>query len=151
MPSMESHPRWCGFIFAPQIPPIHVEHENTLLLVCFRVPCLSNTLDTSSPFPMNTLYTCRTQKDTLVGVFSCSALFLCPTTHAEHKKTPLLVSFNKGVFQQGCLFVFGVVPLPCNTYAKHKMTPLLVSFCAWIPFYAFEWALRAFIKYFMYY
>ena len=37
---------------------------------------------------------CRTRGDTTVGVFSCSASFLHPATHAEHKETPSLVSFR---------------------------------------------------------
>src|SRR6266545_8258779 len=35
----------------------------------------------------------RGRNDTLIGVFSCSALFLCNTIHAEHEKTPTRVSF----------------------------------------------------------
>ena len=47
----------------------------------------------------------RAQKDTNVGVFSCSASFLSPTTHAEHEKTPMLVSFRAC----WCHFMLGVI------------------------------------------
>lgn len=109
---------------------------------------VSVTRISSSPFTVNTLYTPRTRKYTLVGVFLCSASFLCPTTHTEHKKTPSL--------SRWCLFVFGVSRVTCcflilqcmpsmkwhlvgvfscsalflrpTTHAEHEITPTMVSF-----------------------
>ena len=124
-----------------QTPSTHAEHESTPLLVSFRVlrcsfallhmlnvkrhqrGCLFVFSVVPSPYT-----TCRMRKDTNEGVFSCSALFLHPTPHAERKKTPTRVSFrvrrcsfalhhmqNAKRHPRGCLFVFGVVPSPYTT------------------------------------
>ena len=59
----------------------------------------------------------RTRKDTNEGVFSCSALFLRPTLHAEREETPSLVSFRVSA-----LF------LRPTLHAEREKTPSLVSF-----------------------
>ena len=76
------------------------------------------------PLPYNP---CWAWKDTFVGVFSCSASSLHLMMHAEHKKTPLRVSFRVRCLlfalllmpstqphHRGCSFVFGVFPSPYN-------------------------------------
>jgi hypothetical protein len=65
---------------------------------------------------------------TLVGVFSCSALFLHNTTHAEHEKTPTRVSFCV----RRCSFAVQHTPSPKRYRAS------LVSFCVRRLSYALE-------------
>ena len=75
----------------------------------------------------------------------CSACFLSPTTHAEYKTTPPLVSFcvrcvslalqhipSTKPHPHWCGFMFGVFPSPykATTHAEHETTPSLVRFHA---------------------
>ena len=105
----------------------HAEHITTLrwcdfVFSIFSLPCI-----------------CWTQNNTLVCVFSWLASFLWPYPCWAQNHT------NEGVIS--CLASFICPP----TYAEHVMTASLVSFCAQILFYPLEWALRVFIKYFIYY
>jgi len=100
--------------------------------VCFRVCYLSTPTDTH-----------RTQKDTIVGVFLCSACFLHPLLHAEHEKTPLLVYFRaRRVFytQQHtpnmrrhhcwCLFMLGVFSTSTTAHRAREDTTVGVLSCS---------------------
>ena len=73
------------------------------------------------PLPYNTR---RARNHTHVDVISCSALFLRPTAHADHKKTPSLVSFRV----RRCSFaVQHTSVLRPTAHAEHE-TPSLVWF-----------------------
>jgi hypothetical protein len=87
--------------------------------------------------------TCRTRKDTSVGVFSCLECSLHPATYAEHEGTPRLVSFRaRHVFyihqctpntkrhHHWCLFVLGVFSTP--SWQQH--TPNMRGHHGWCPF-----------------
>jgi len=121
-------------------PTTHAEHETTPSLVWFRVRHRSFALRHMPstkrnprwclvvfgviPLPSNTR---RTRKNTNEGVFSCSALFFRPTTHAEHEITPSLVWFRVRHHH----FVLPLMPntssLRPTTHAEHDKTPSLVS------------------------
>ena len=71
--------------------------------------------------------TCRTRNHTNVGVVSHSASFFCPTTHAEHEKTPTRVSVR----------VRHLFFAP-RTVAEHEKTPTRVSFRVRRPSFALQ-------------
>ena len=87
--------------------------------------------------------TCRTRKDTSIGVFSCSACTLHPATYAEHEGTPRLVFFRaRHVFyahqctpntkrhHRWCLFVLGVFSTPSDIRRTRGDTTVGVLSCS---------------------
>ena len=123
---------WRGFprLHSLWTPSTHPKHESTPSLVYFCVQHLSSALQhtpNTKRHQRGCLFvfgmTCRflilqcmpSMKWHLVGVFSCSALFFRPTTHAEHEITPTMVSFHIRCFSP-----------PAHT--EHEKTPSLVSF-----------------------
>ncbi len=83
--------------------------------------------------------TCQTRRDTFNGVCLCSASFLYPPMHAEHKETPLMVSVRARRLSYihrhtlstdrhllWCLFVLGFFPHP-PMHAEREKTPSMVS------------------------
>jgi len=85
----------------------HAEHEKTPMLVSFRARNLFYTQQRTPntrrhhrwcPSVLGVFSTPsnarRTREDTNEGVLLCSACFLHPLLHAEHERTPLLVSFR---------------------------------------------------------
>jgi len=84
MANTETHPRWCIFVFDTFLfTPMHVEHEKTPSLVCFRVRRLSFTLDAR-----------RTRKHTNDGVFLSSAPFLHPGCMPNVETHPCWMCFR---------------------------------------------------------
>ena len=90
------------------------------------------------PLPYNTR---RTRKNTNEGVFSCSALFFRPTTHAEHEITSLvwfrvqhhhfvlpLTPNMKRVTALARVFSCSTSSLRPTMHTEHDKTPLLVSY-----------------------
>jgi len=122
-------------------PTTHAKHETTPLLVWFRVQhhsfALRHTPSTKRnprwclvvfgviPLPYNTR---RTQKNTNEGVFSCSALFFRPTTHAKHEITPSLVWFRVRHHHFVLLLTPNTSSLRPTTHAEHDKTPSLLSY-----------------------
>src|SRR6266545_2682377 len=110
---------------------------------------LPHPLSTNPPHTYYTPTIYRTQKDSNVGVFSCSASFHHPYNTCQDEMTPSLVFFgvqhcsfsiqytlSMKRHQRGCHFVSSVVP-QYNTHRAQK-TPSLMSFCVWCLLYALE-------------
>ena len=97
MPNTKVHPHWC--FFCVRCCSFTLQHTQTMK----RHPCWCSFVFGIVPAPHNI---CRARNHTLVGVFSCSVLFPCLTTHARHENTPLLVSFR---FQH-CSFILQHTP-----------------------------------------
>jgi hypothetical protein len=117
------------FLVPPSMrtPSTHAEHGKTPMKVSFHVPrcffALQHTPSTKRhhrwclfmfgavPSPYHKR---RTRKDTFIGVFSFSALFLRPAAQAEHETT-------------------SVVSRSASTDAEHRKMPVLASCCVRCP------------------
>ena len=124
----EKTPMWCLFVLS--VFPSRAEHKKTPALVFFcdrRLSTMTDVCQTTSVGVSSCWDACRTRKDTYPGVFSCSATFLHPQTHAEHKKTPMLVSFcarERGGFNPS--------PVLLHTFLRERggsTPPQYLSFC----------------------
>ncbi len=87
--------------------------------------------------------TCRTQKDTSVGVFSWSASFLHPPTHTKHERDTIAVSVrgrrlsythpltpNTKRHLQWCLFMLGIFLTPTDARQTQRDTFIGVCSCS---------------------
>jgi hypothetical protein len=93
----------------------------------------------------------RIQRDTFNGVFSCSASFLHPPTHAEHDETPTMVSFhawrrfltfhvhvcppNTKGHQHWCLFVLGAVSTSTQVARRTRKSTNTGCLCVFTSFF----------------
>src|SRR6266540_5796472 len=81
MPNMKKHQQGCLFVFSIVLSPYNTRRaQNNTSLVWFHV------------WYHHFVLLLMPNTNILVGVFSCSTSSLHPTMHAEHEKTPLLVS-----------------------------------------------------------
>jgi hypothetical protein len=126
----------------------HAKHEQIPTKVSFHTWHLS--LNLGQPPPSSSTifqHEQRAQKDTFVDVLSCLASFPHSWTHAEHKKTPLLVSFhawclsfthrhtpNTNRHQQRCLFMLGIFPSTPDACQFSVISPVLVYVLKFIVF-----------------